>query len=335
MAATGILTGDSSTKKVYDAITFKASIKESFWMSRFGNGNGMDGPLLINKKLEGQSGDRVSMDLVDRFTFTARGEGDALEGHEGKTTQNTFNLTLEEKHVLIRYKGKLSAMRPAWDLPAIQRMRLQERGGEVIDEQLFDALQATDPNKVFFGRTAPTSTATLTATDLLTPKKLVEAKTWSETGGNRTQNAIRKIRVVGQRSYMILIHNDVFFDLWNDATIQQAFRDAQLRGDNNPLYRDADLVWNSMAIFKHENIDIFTNGGSGSDVSYAKGFLIGASGMAWAWGQRPQTETEVFEYKTEIGHDFNYISAAGRPEFNSEDYGVVGIFAARTKVSDA
>jgi N4-gp56 family major capsid protein len=291
--------------------------------------------LVINTKMDGKSGDRVSMDLIPRFNYTPRVEGDALEGHEGSLSHHTFNLTLEERHILIRYRGKLDEMRPAWELPGVHEQRLRERGGEVIDEDLFDALQATDPNKVFYGGSVATTTATLTASDLITPKKMVECKTWMETGGNRTQNAIRKIRSGGISAYMALLHNDVFFDLWNDPTIQQAYRDAQTRGDSNPLFREADMVWNNIVVYKHENIDIFTNGGSGSDVKYAKGFMIGAGGMAWAWGQRPEVATKTFEYDNEVGHNFNYIAAAGRPEFNSQDYGVTGLYCARTQISDA
>lgn len=333
MAATGIATGDSSTKKIYDEMLFKTSYKNSFWMGNFGAGD-MNGPLVSKTKEFGKAGDRVSMDLIDRFTFAARGEGDALEGHEGSLTPNTFNLTLAEKHVLIRYKGKLSERRPAWEIPSAHRIALENRGAEVIDEQIFDALQATAPNRVFFGGTA-SSNATLTATDLITPKDLVKAKTWAETGGNRAQNAIQKIGVNGKKDYMILLANDVFFDLWNDSTIQQSYREARERSGSNPLWNDAELVWNGMAVFKHEDIEIFTNGGSGSNVNYAKGFLIGAAGLAFGWGQRPETVTETFEYKTQVGQDFNYIAAAGRPEFNALDYGVVGLNFARTSVIDS
>ncbi len=333
MAQTTIATGSASTKKIYDELLFKTSYKKSFWMGQFGAA-GMDSPLVSKTKEFGKSGDRVSMDLIDRFDFAPRGEGDALEGHEGKIDPNTFNLTLEEKHVLIRYRGMLDERRPAWEIPAAHKNALENRGAETIDEMIFDALQATDPNKMFYGGSA-TSNATLTATDLITPKKLQEAKTWAETGGNRTQNAIMKINVGGKKDYMILLHQDVFFDLWNDPTIQQAYREAEVRSKQNPLWNDADLCWNGLQVYKHENIDIFTNGGSGSDVPYAKGFLIGAGGLAFAWGKRPETVTETFEYQTQIGHDFNYIAAAGRPEFNSQDYGVVGLNFARTQISDS
>ena len=332
MAATSIATGSASAKKMYDDILFKTSYKKSFWMGQFGAG-GSDSPLCSKTKEFGKSGDRVSMDLIDRFTFVPRGEGDALEGHEGTITPNTHNLTLEEKHVLIRYKGKLSEMRTAWELPAAHRSALQNRGAETIDEMIFDALQATDPNKVFYGGSA-TSNATLTASDKITPKDLMKAKTWAETGGNRTQNAFGKIGNGSSKDYMILLHQDVFFDLWNDSTIQQSYRDAGNRGGSNPLWNDAAMVWNGLAVYKHENIDLFTNGGAGSNVNYAKGFLIGASGLAFAWGQRPETVTETFEYETQVGQDFNYIAAASRPEFNSEDYAVLGLNFARTQVSD-
>lgn len=333
MAETNFATGSTSTKKIYDEMLFKTAYKKSFWMGQFGAG-GTNSPLISKTKEFGQSGDRLSIDLIDRFTYTPRGEGDALEGHEGSLTANTFNLTLEEQHILIRYKGKLSARRPAWEVPSAHMEALTNRGAEAQDEKIFDALQATAPNKVFFGGSA-TSNATLTATDLITPKVLVKAKTWAETGGNRSQNAFGKIGSGNRMGYMVLLHNDVYFDLWNDSTIQQAYRDAAVRGESNPLFADADMIWNGLAIYKHENIDIFTNGGAGSDVNYAKGFLIGAGGLAVGYGQRPEIVTETFEYETQVGHDFNYIIAAGRPEFNNLDYAVLGLNFARTQVSDA
>jgi len=335
MATTTVATGDASAKKLYEEQTFRASVKETFWMGRLAGDGGFNSIMYMNNKLDGASGDRVSVDLVPRFSFAPIGEAGTVENNEGSLDHHTFNLTLEEKNVAVRYKAKLDAKRPAWDLPKVHRERLQERGGEVIDEQLFDALQADDPNKVFYGGSA-TSTATFVATDLITPKKLVQAKTWMETGGNRSQNAIRKVNVGGGRGvYVYGCHNDVYYDLWNDATIQEALRDAASRGQDNPLFKEADLVWNNIVVYAHENFDIFTDGGAGSNIAYAKGFMMGAGAMAWAWGQRPEIKEEMFDYGRQIGINFNYVSAAGRPEFGSQDYGVVGMYSARTQVSDA
>jgi len=333
MAYTNIATGDNSAKKLYEEIRFATSYKKSFWLSKQSPKEGLNNVLYTNNKMDGKSGDRVSIDFITRFAAAARGEGDALEGHEGSLTPYTFNLTLAEKHVLLRYKGKLSAQRPAWSLSAAHEQALEGRGAEVIDEQIFDALQATDPNKVFYAGSA-TSTATLTASDLLTPERLVRTRTWMETGGDYAQNAVEPIMEKGEPYYMGLFYNDSFYDLWQDPTIQQATREAHNRGGENPLFRDAPMIWNNITVFKHPNVEKFTNGGSGSDVNYAKGFLMGRGAMAIAWGQRPEIETETFEYKSQVGHDFNYILAAGRPEFNSLDYAVVGLYAARTQISD-
>lgn len=335
MGATNIATGDASAKKLYEEQLFRSSVKKTFWLgtSLAGNG-GMDSVVYQNRKLDGASGDRVSIDLVPRFDFAPIGEAGTVENNEGTLSHHTFNLTLEEKNVAARYKGKLSAMRPAWDLPSITRERVQERGAEVVDEQMFDALQATATNKVFYAGVA-TSAATLTATDLITPKKMTQVKTWAGTGGARSQDPIRPVSVgSGRGVYVIGLHDDVFQDLWNDATIQQAYREAQVRGGENPLFKDADLIWNNMVFMKHENFSIFTDGGAGSDVAYSIVYVMGAGAMAWAWGQRPEIVTEVFDYKRQTGVNFNYIAAAGRPSFNSKDYGVTSLVVARTKISD-
>ena len=341
MAVSSIAVGDAFTKKVFEEKTFKASIKESFWMGRVGSldtRGSMDnnGILTINSKLDGNSGDTVNIQHVPRLAYTAITESGTVEGNEGSLTPYNFQLILEEANVALRLKNtRINKGRVGFDWEQIHRQRVEGRGSEVIDEQLFTALQATDPNKVFYGGSAPTSTATLTTSDLLTPRKFVQVATWAETGGNRTQNSIGKINMGGRRGYVGLIHNNVFYDLWNDSTIQNSYKDAGVRGDSNPLYREAELVWNGHAFFKHENIDIFTNGGAGANVPYAKGFLIGQGAMAWAWGRRPELVEDTFDYKREKGFNFCYTAAAGRPEFNSLDYGVVGIYTARTKVVDA
>ena len=338
MAASNMTTSDALAVKVWEAKTFKANIKESFWLGRVGNldtKGSMDqnGLLTIYTNLEKNPGDVINIPHVPRWLFTAIGESGTVEGNEGSISQHNFQLTLEEKNIAIRYRNTLAKQRASFDWAGIHRQRVDQRGAEVLDEQIFDALQATDPNKMFWGGSA-TSNATLTTSDLITPKKLTTVRTWSETGGNRSQNSIGKLKVGGQSAYAFLFHNDVFNDLWNDTTIQQAYRDAAVRGGDNPLFRDADLVWNGNAIFKHENVDIFTNGGSGANVPYAKGFLMGAGAMAFAWGKRPKLNVQDFDYDREVGMNYCFTSAAGRPEFNALDYGVVGFNCARTQISD-
>jgi hypothetical protein len=42
---------------------------------------------------------------------------------------------------------------------------------------------------------------------------------------------------------------------------------------------------------------------------------------------------EVFDYQNEHGYAWNMIAAAGKPQFNSLDYGSIGVYLARTNIS--
>jgi len=331
MAETTIATGDATTKKLYDEKLFREIPKESFFMQMAGTDMSM--PVYLKNDFAKQKGDRVTMTLTKRLKGAPITSSGTVEGNEEDLIHATYNLTLEEYNLPTKYDAKLTAQRPAWNLPAESRSRVIQRGGETIDELLFEALEAS-PTKVFYPGTA-TSKATITTADKITPQLLQVAKVWASTGGNRSQPPIEAPKVGGKKAYVYVCHPDQFYDLWNDSTIQNSMQLARERGVNNPLWKDGDLMWNNIVIKEHENINIFTDGGSGSDVPGSYGYLLGSCALCWAWGQKPEVVTEYFDYKRKVGVNFNYLGAAGKPVFDSVDHGVVAICAARTQISDS
>ncbi len=88
-------------------------------------------------------------------------------------------------------------------------------------------------------------------------------------------------------------------------------------------------------IHEHENIPIVTNWGSGSNVPGAKCVFMGAQSLVWAWGKRPYVTEELIDYENEHGYAWNMIAGVTKPVFNSKDYGSIGVYVARTQISDA
>jgi len=43
----------------------------------------------------------------------------------------------------------------------------------------------------------------------------------------------------------------------------------------------------------------------------------------------------MFDYDNEQGYAWGMIAAAGKPKFNSKDYGVIGVYTARTGVAES
>lgn len=340
MAKTTILTGATDAKLAYEEKLFREMLIESELAPLMGEGP--DSVIQTKTQLERASGETIMFHLIKKLkgkgiTGTS---GLALEGREEKLDTVSTSLTLEEYANAVRDKGPLDRKRAFWDLDVEARTALKNWGTEKIDELCFEALFATALTKIFYAGSA-NAIATLTSSDKLTVDLLSKAKPWLLTGGNRSQNPIRPIMIGGKRYFMYMTHPDATYDLRQDSAYQQAMREAEVRGKENPLFTGAEAVWDGFIIRTSERIPIAKTGGSGGDVPYAQGVILGAQSLLWAWGMRPEIRAEEFDYGREHGFAFDMICKAGKPKFDitgtgtAKDYGCVGLYTARTSISDA
>ena len=140
------------------------------------------------------------------------------------------------------------------------------------------------------------------------------------------------MKVKGKSYYVLLVHPDVVYDLKQDSAIVNAWQYAQERGSDNPLFRDAEVMWDGVLVHSHENIPIAADGG-GAAVKWSKGVLMGAQSLIWAWGERGEIVQETFDYKNEHGYAWSMIAKTKKPVFNSIDYGSLGVYFARSGIS--
>jgi N4-gp56 family major capsid protein len=338
MAESAWATGNALTVKKWAGREkmYRDTVKESYFLSTFGskpNDKAANNVLQVNTDLEAVDGDKVTFGIRMRFTGAGVTSGTDLEGKEEAMTTYDYSVTLEEYAHATKDKGPLDRKRPMFDVDSHARQGMTDWGAEKIDDLLFTALQAS-PTKIFYGGDA-TSVATLEAADLLTTTLISKVKTWARTGGNRTQTPLRPIKIDGKMYYVLLVHPDVLYDLEVDSTFAQARREAEIRSKENPLFTGSYAIWNGVVIHSHENIDIYTNGGAGSNINYSTCSFMGAQSLVWAWGRRPMLVQKEFDYGRKHGVAWSVIGKAGKPSFNSKDYGAIGVYVARTKISDA
>ena len=69
-------------------------------------------------------------------------------------------------------------------------------------------------------------------------------------------------------------------------------------------------------------------------MAVSQGVLLGAQSLVWGWGKRPEVVMRDFDYGNEHGYAWGMIAEGGKPQFNSEDYGSLGVAVSRTQVSD-
>jgi N4-gp56 family major capsid protein len=334
MSKTTIETTNALRQEAWDEELFEDTVKESYFMPRFASS---DGSSIVHVKtdLEAGQGDKITFGIRRRLQGSGVTSRQTLEGNEENLRDGAFSLELEEYAHAVRDAGPLDRKRPVYDMDEESRTAIKDWMVEKVDQLAFDAVQAS-PTKIFYGGTA-TSTATLTANDRTTPEILSKVKTWAKTGGDRAQTPLRPIMIGGKAYYVYLTHPDSMFDMKRNSEFTQAMREAEVRGKENPLFTGATAIWDGVVVHEHENIDIVTNWGAGSDVPGVKGVFMGQQALAWAWGSRPRTVAEEFDYGREHGFGVSMLSMTGKPVFDddSKDYGSIAIYTARTQISDA
>jgi len=338
MSKTSVATGTPLAKKVYVEKLFRDVVKNSFF-SRFMSEK-PDNMVYVKTDLEKGKGETLTFPLRMRATGDGVSGNQVLEGFEESLSFYDYSLTLNKYRHGIRDDGELTRQRTAFDMDVESEQAIKDWGEEKIDKLCFDAILA-NPSKVFYRDSSGNSTAGSAATakaalhatnSKLSLNFISFIKTWAKTGGNRQYIPLRPIRVEGKDTFILLVHSDVLYDLRTDSSFQQAMRDAQVRGDSNPLFADATAVWDNVIIYEHENCTIATDGG-GSTVPWAKCVLLGAQALCWAWGRRPKLIKKTFDYENEKGIAWDVVCAAGKPQFNSIDYGSLGVYLSRTNVS--
>lgn len=331
MSKTAFATDDALTKKLWEEKLFRDMKKESYF-SKF---MGKDSNSLVQEQdnLIKEKGDRIRFGIRMRLTGAGVTSGIALEGNEESLTTHSSDVTLEEYAHATRDAGPLDRQRVTFSIDEESVNALKDWGSEKIDELSFTAIELT-PTKIIFGGDA-TATGDVEVADLMTPALISKVKAGAKTGYNRTQTPLRPIRINGKNYFVMLIHPDVGYDLKVNTIWTQAQRDARERGSDNPIFTGMLGVWDNVIIHEHENVTITTDWGAGSNIAGAQCSFMGAQSLIWGWGKRPEVVAETFDYKREHGFAWGMLSGVAKPVFNSKDYGSVGVYVARTQISDA
>lgn len=341
MARTIFETSDPTVKKAWEERLYRDAVKESYF-SRFMS-SGPDSIVQVQTDLEKDSGDAVTFTLRKKLAGAGVSGRQKLKGNEEKLVTYTFDVALELYRHGVIDGGALDRQRSLFSISKEAESALKDWASEKIDSLCFSALQSS-PTKVAYiytssgsklgVSTAATAKAALTTADVITPGLISYAKTWAQTGGNRTTVPLRPVKVEGKNYYVLLVHPDVKYDLQNNSTFTQALREAEVRGRDNPLFQGSIAIWDGVVVHESENIATATDGG-GSTVPWASCVLVGAQALGFAWGKRPTVVSDTEDYGNEEGKAINFICGVEKPVFNSLDYGSLGIYCARTKVSDA
>lgn len=341
MAKTAYATTDAEKKKAYDEKLFR-DVKKETYFSKF-EGESKDKIIYEKTVLQKEKGDEIQFGLRMRLDGDGVEDNETLEGNEERLTTYTDSITLKRYRHAVRDDGELDRQRVFFSIDVESEDAIKTWGAEKLDQLKFDALFAAR-TKVFYAtgsggatkdfNTIATAKAALDATNSKLSLDLISTmKAWAKTGAGRTYVPIRPIKINGKMYYVVLVHPDVAYDLRASSDWKQAQREAQDRGDDNPLFTGAIGIWDGCVIHEHENVPTATDGGASSDVPWSKVAFMGAQAMCSGFGKRPKVISKNFDYEEEHGYAWAVTYKCKRTEFNSKDFGSIEAYVSRTNIS--
>ena len=314
----------------------QSEVSKGVYFSKF-MGEGPGNAIHVKQMEEGKGKD-VTFGLVSQLSGSAITGDSSLEGNEQSLSTYSNTVSTNQKRLAVRDTGKFANSKVLYDFRSTALDLLKTQYAELIDADIFSALTKTSGTHAYYRADASASVyassdpkAALADGDDITLADISAMKTIAQIGGSANYR-MRPIRVDGQDYYVLVLHPEVAYDLKQESAWQQAQREAQNRGDSNPLFTGALGVWDGVVIHAHEGVSIGSNAGSGSDVEFARNLFMGAQAACFAESSDMMWVEKTFDYGNQLGISASKIYGVDISDYNSKDYGVIQYLTSRTNL---
>lgn len=314
--------------------------------NRFNRYMGTDSNSIIQIKedLTKAAGDRIHLSLITELTGAGVTGDGLLEGNEEALSQYECPITVamrrnavaitgnQEQFTGIDLRNAAKAQLKNWAMKKLRTDIINALGSTdgttayaSASEANKDAWLAANADRVVFGDGTTAAAysdhsadlALVTASMTLTKEIVSLMKANAETAAP----IIRPV-TVGEDSenYVLFVGSGAFRDL--KADLSQTLRDAEVRGDGNPLFKDGDLMYDGVVIRKIQEIPATGTVGATS-ARLEPIYLCGAQALGVAWAQRTKSNTETRDYGFVNGVEIREMLGVKKLMFNSLQHGVV------------
>ena len=314
----------------------QSEVSKGVYFSKF-MGEGPGNAIHVKQMEEGKGKD-VTFGLVNQLTGSAITGDSSLEGNEQSLSTFSNTVSTNQKRLAVRDTGKFANSKVLYDFRSTSLDLLKTQYAELIDADIFSALSATSGTHAYYRADASASVyatsdpkAALADADSITLADISALKTLAQIGGSANYR-MRPIRVDGNDYYVLVLHPEVAYDLFELDEFQQIQREAQVRGDDNPLFKGALGIYNGVVIHAHEGVNTFDNGG-GAAVKGARNLFMGAQAACFAEASDMMWVEKTFDYGNQLGISASKIYGVDISDYNSKDYGVIQYVSARTDLS--
>lgn len=361
--------------KLWEKKLFADVMRGLYFMDNGMMGSDENSIIQIKTGLMKEKGDTTNLSLTKRLSGNGVDGDSEAEGNEEEIQNYSESVVIDQKRFPVVLKGKLDEQTNSYDMRTDAKNKLKIRITEFVERQFFLKLggvtnaSLTDHNGVTVGTgcswsntpdIVPNSTtaagygarylcanyatggggaASMTSAHTLTPALITKAKTKAKLADPK----VVPLRIKGKDYYLMFVHPWQADDLKNDATYNQARREAEVRGADNPIFTGALGVWDGVIIQEHEFVPFLsvttsgffnfgsTNSGTQYGTDTARAILVGCQAGVYAQCVNPNGWAEESkDYGNKTGFCTGLIGGIQKVQFNSTDYGVVTLDTAVT-----
>jgi N4-gp56 family major capsid protein len=285
--------------------------KLTFW-NRFEGGEGSSMPIVRKDDLSQGPGDTIKYDISLALTGAGTtGDTTLSEGNEEEVKMRQISLIVGAIKHAVRWSF-LAENQITHDMRGIGLNKLKRWLAGAIDNRNFYELTGGDVAAIgttgltattlpttakWFAGTA-TSIGTVADSDAVGRLKLGDISDFK--AYLQTNNLIEPLSMEnGDEMFGLVVHPYTALALKKDSSYQQAQREAQVRGADNPLFRGAVASWDGVTIYVSTRVPSATDGAASARVG--RNVFFGAQAMCRGYSLYPQWVEQEFSYGEEIG----------------------------------
>lgn len=298
MATTTAASVEPQTPELWEDDLLSQAEDKTFWANKEGDeGSGM--PIIRKDDLAKESGDKIHTDMVLALTGAGVvGDTNALTGSEEalKYRQNDFEV--DDLSHAVSWTFKAGAL-INYDMRQNALNQLQKWLAGKLDNAKFAELTGggntsiPTPNQYYTG-TGNAAVDDLAVGDLLVLDDLTNMKTIAQ-----ADLKLEPIQTDGGDEYFGFVADPYCMKaLKKSSEYKQLVRDAQIRGDQNPLFRGALIVYDGVILYQNNRVPVVENG---SSVRVGKNVFFGAQAMSFGYALYPTWVEEISDYGRKAG----------------------------------
>lgn len=311
--------------------------RKEMYISKF---IGKDETNIIQEKyeLKGKAGDTLTFGLVMKLDGQGVDGDNKLTGNEEALSIYDDSVTVNQKRNGVRLKGKMDEQKSRYDLRTTAKNSLKIWLQEWLQKAIIchlsgdtsfisdfpAAADSPSTNRILYGGDA-TSKVSIASGDYFTTQEIDRLVYTAKAADPK----IHPVVVNGKEYYVCIIHPRQAYTLRQDTTWSNAQKDAQNRGDDNPLFTGALGIWNNTIVHEHEDILTYSDYGAGVNLPAARALFLGRQAGLLArvdevsW--KEDLTSDEADYGNRPGFSVGVIIGMRKATFNSEDFGVIAL----------